>query len=72
MTIVFGATALPASHLPLPPRRGDEIFDASSLRLDIPANSELIQLQVRRPPHAQPFILEAAQLTVSPRAHPHV
>ena len=39
VTIVFGAAALSASHLPLPPRCGDEIFDASSLRLDIPANS---------------------------------
>jgi len=38
VTIVFGAAALSASHPPLPPRCGDEIFDASSLRLDIPAN----------------------------------
>eukprot|EP00964_Phaeocystis_antarctica_P051711 scaffold30186_cov70-Phaeocystis_antarctica.AAC.2 len=36
VTIIFGAAALSASHLPLPPRCGDEIFDASSLRLDTP------------------------------------
>jgi len=29
VTIVFGAAALSASHPPLPPRCGDEIFDAS-------------------------------------------
>ena len=60
MTIVFGAAALSASHPPLPPRCGDEIFDASSLRLDIPANCRCVAA-----PHAQPFTLEAAQLSLA-------
>ena len=63
MTIVFGAAALSASHLPLPLKCGDEIFDAPSLRLDIPANC-----RCDRSPHAQPFTLEAAQLSL---AHTH-
>ena len=66
VTIVFGAAALSASLTCLC-RQG--VATRSMMRRPYDSISQRIA-GASRPTHAQPFILEAAQL--SPRAHPHV